>query len=163
MATYDLDRVEINHLLTPNIDPAARAAAVDYLLNSGAFDDDDDDDNKFDDDHEHYSHHHGDPTFKVEVSDGTIPLDPQAQLVDLTTANNVVDTTDPALKVIVENVSGDSQLSVLHGDTDVMIVTGNGNDQVDLHDVGNDIVLTGSGNDTVHAGDGADSVYGGAG
>jgi hypothetical protein len=116
MATYDLDRVEINHLLTPNIDPAARAAAVDYLLNSGTFDDDDDDGhkhekhdnyNKFDDDHEHHSDHHGDPTFKVEVSDGTIPLDPQAQLLDLTTANNVVDTTDPALKVIVENVSGD--------------------------------------------------------
>ena len=31
MATYDLDRTELNHLLTPNIDPSVRTAVLDYL------------------------------------------------------------------------------------------------------------------------------------
>src|SRR5947207_2770935 len=101
MATYDLDRTELNHLLTPNIDPAARAAVVDYLLNNGGFNDDDDDDQHHGhhdhDDHGHHaSHHHhhdDDPTVTVQISDGSQPLDPDAQVLNLTTANNTV-TTD---------------------------------------------------------------------
>jgi hypothetical protein len=33
MATYDLDRTELNHLLTPNIDPSVRTTILDYLFN----------------------------------------------------------------------------------------------------------------------------------
>jgi hypothetical protein len=33
MATYDLDRTELNHLLTPNIDPSIRTAILDYVFN----------------------------------------------------------------------------------------------------------------------------------
>src|SRR6266481_3189405 len=133
MATYDLDRTELNHLLTPNIDPAARAAVVDYLLNHGGFDDDDDDDQHHGqhghddhghDDHGHHQghHHDDDPTVMVQISDGGQPLDPDAQVLSLTTASNTV-TTDAALRVIVENVSGDASLTV-HGDNDVLVVTG---------------------------------------
>src|SRR5579862_8996736 len=57
---YDLDRTELNHLLTPNIDAGARAAVIDYLLQNGAFQDDDDDRGRHhgrdDDDH---GWHHG--------------------------------------------------------------------------------------------------------
>ena len=59
MATYDLDRTELNHLLTPNIDPAARAAVVDYLLNNGSFADDDDDDHGHGHGHDHDDNGHG--------------------------------------------------------------------------------------------------------
>src|SRR5258708_3628391 len=162
MATYDLDRTELNHLLAPNIDPAARAAVVDYLLNHGGFDDDGRDDrghhDRFDDDGRDdrgHHDHHSDPAVKVEVSDGTLPLDPKAQVLDLTSATNTV-TTDAGLKVIVENVAGDADLTV-HGDNDVMIVTGAGNDHVTLQDSGNDVVMTGAGNDVVTGGDGQDS------
>ena len=159
MATYDLDRTELNHLLSSNIDAGARAAVVDYLLEHGGFEDDDDDHGH---DHNDHGHHdlddgrdffggHGqddhDPTVKVQISDGTQGLDPKAQVLDLTSASNTV-TTDAALKVIVENVAGDANLTV-HGENDVMIVTGDGNDHVTLQDSGNDIVLTGSGNDVI--------------
>lgn len=162
MATYDLDRVELNHLLTQNIDPAARASVIDYLLKSGIFDDNDDNDHHPGQENGwHKNYHQG--TINVEISNGTLPLDPQAQVLALTTANNVVSTTDTALKVIVENVATDSHLTVSEGNTDVMIVTGRGNNFVELHDSGNDIILAGGGNDTVKAGAGADSVYGGGG
>ena len=167
MATYDLDRTEFNHLLTPNIDPGARAAVIDYLLKNGGFDDDDDHGHHHGSSHGdndffggHHGHHDNDPTVKVEISDGTLPLDPTAQVLDLTSASNTV-TTDAALKVIVENVASDANLTV-HGDNDVMIVTGDGNDHVTLHDSGNDVVLTGAATMTVRpGGDGADSIYGG--
>lgn len=170
MATYDLDRTELNHLLTPNIDPAARAAVVDYLLNHGGFDNDQGHGffDLFDRGGHHGGHgghhgggHHNDPTVKVQISDGTQPLDPHAAVLDLTSATNTV-TTDAALKVIVENISGDADLTV-HGTHDVMVVTGGGDDLVTLQDSGNDVVLTGAGNDTVIGGDGHDSIYGGAG
>ena len=170
MATYDLDRTELNHLLTPNIDPAARAAVVDYLLNHGGFDNDQGHGffDLFDRGGHHGGHgghhgggHHNDPTVKVQISDGTQPLDPHAAVLDLTSATNTV-TTDAALKVIVENISGDADLTV-HGTHDVMVVTGGGDDLVTLQDSGNDVVLTGAGNDTVIGGDVHDCIYGGAG
>src|ERR1700739_2019657 len=173
MATYDLDRTELNHLLTPNIDAGARAAVIDYLLANGGFGDDDHghdydhhdrfghDGRDFFDRHDHHDHHDPDPTVKVEISDGTEGLDPKAQVLDLTSASNTV-TTDAALKVIVENVAGDANLTV-HGENDVMIVSGDGNDHVTLQDSGNDIVLAGSGHDVIQGGDDADSIYGGKG
>src|SRR5215469_15552808 len=100
---YDLDRTELNHLMTPNIDPGARAAVIDYLLQNGAFQDDDDDvyghghghhHDDDDDDHGRWGHHHNhdhDVTVKVDISDGSHPPDPGAQVLDLTTASNDVD------------------------------------------------------------------------
>ena len=148
MATYDLDRAELNHLLTPNIDAAARAAVIDYLLANGSFEDDDHghghdhdhhdgfghDDRDFFGRNDHHDHHDSDPTVKVEISDGSEGLDPKAQVLDLTSATNTV-TTDAALKVIVENVSGNADLTV-HGDHDVLIVTGDGNDHITLQELG---------------------------
>ncbi len=92
---YNLDRTELNHLLTPNIDPGARAAVIDYLLKNGAFQDDDDDSGgrhghdrddddrgyshahgRDDDDYGRWGHHHHDPmTVKVDISDGSLPPD----------------------------------------------------------------------------------------
>src|SRR5579864_8811748 len=180
MATYDLDRTELNHLLTPNIDPSARTAILDYLFNGVtpgshvAIEDDHGSSSggeSGDDGHardgktgsagdDHVSHVTV-KTVEVQVSDGTQPLDKDAVVLDLTSADNFV-TTDSALKVIVENVATDSHLYVggTHG---VLIATGDGNDQVTLADSGNDIVMTGKGNDSVYAGAGHDSVYAGAG
>src|SRR5271170_7074148 len=110
---YNLDRTELNHLLTPNIDPGARAAVIDYLLKNGAFQDDDDDrsgrhghdrddDDRGhghghrDDDDDRWGHHHHqdhDETVKVQETYDGIHLDPTAQVLDLTTATNSV-TTD---------------------------------------------------------------------
>ena len=154
MATYDLDRTELNHLLSSNIDAGARAAVVNYLLEHGGFEDDDDDHgngngnghghghhdhdhhNRFDrDDRDSFGRHghaDNDPSVKVQISDGTQGLDPKAEVLALTSASNTV-TTDAALKVIIENVAGDANLTV-HGEHDVMIVTGDGNDHVTLQD-----------------------------
>ena len=99
MATYDLDRTELNHLLTPNIDPARErpsstiswrmevstttmtimtmVMATMMITISG------------------HGHHDPDPTVKLEISDGTLALDPNAQVLDLTSATNTV-TTDAA-------------------------------------------------------------------
>jgi Ca2+-binding RTX toxin-like protein len=181
MATYDLDRVELHQLLSPNIDPAAQKVVVDYLLHNGTFDDDDDHDHGHGGEHGHghsqppehdgfFSHHEhhqdhglhfGEPTTEVQISDGTDPLDPGAQLLDLTSASNTV-TTGGDLKAIVENVPGDADLTV-HGSNDVLIVTGGGNDQVTLQDTGDDVVMTGNGDDVIQLGGGEDSAYGGAG
>ena len=35
MATYDLDRTELNHLMTPNIDPVVRSAVLDAIFLMG--------------------------------------------------------------------------------------------------------------------------------
>ena len=167
---YNLDRTELNHLLTPNTDPGARAAVIDYLLKNGAFQDDDDDrgwrhgHDRDDDDDDRWGHHHHDrdETVKVQETYDGVHLDPDAQVLDLMTATNSV-TTDSALKVIVENAATDGNLTV-HGADDVMIVAGAGNDKIDLSDTqGDDIVLGGRGNDSITGGHGADSIYGGYG
>src|SRR5436305_7441805 len=153
---YDLDRTELNHLMTPNIDPGARAAVIDYLLKNGAFQDNDDDDDHghghghhHDDDdrwggHDrddddrwgHHHHHHEDPTVQVQETYDGVHLDPNAQVLDLTTATNSV-TTDSALKVIIENTTANAHLTG-HGADDVMIVAGHGNDTIDSSDTSAD-------------------------
>jgi Ca2+-binding RTX toxin-like protein len=168
---YDLDRTELNHLLSPNIDPGAQAAVIDYLLKNGALEGDDDDDRGLsygrerDDDDNRWGqqHHYGyNETVKVQETYDGVHLDPDAQVLDLTAAANSV-TTDSALKVIVENTATDAHLTV-HGADDVMIVGGAGDDSIDLSDThGDDIVLGGRGNDSITGGHGADSIYGGHG
>jgi Ca2+-binding RTX toxin-like protein len=171
MATYDLDRVELNHLLSPNVDPSVRAAVLDNLFNNddhrteGHDDDDDgrgrDHDNDRDhggNDHFHFSHV---KRVEVQISNGTDPLDPHANVLDLTSAHATV-TTDANLEAIVQNVSGNSDLTVF-GHADVMIATGTGDNKITLNDSGDDVVLTGRGNDTVYGGAGHDSIYGGGG
>jgi Ca2+-binding RTX toxin-like protein len=164
---YDLDRTELNHLLTPGIDPGARAAVIDFLLKNGPFPDDDNDvghghhhDNG---EHGRWDHHIGyDAMVNVQETYDGVHLDPMAQVLNLTTATNSI-TTDSALKVIVENVATNADLTI-HGADDVMIMAGAGNDHIDLSDSqGDDLVLGGHGNDSVIGGEGADSIYGGGG
>src|ERR1700733_3792037 len=107
MATYDLDRTELNHLLSSNIDAGARASVVNYLLEHGGFEDDDDDHgNGHGHGHDHHDrfdrdsfgrhdHADNDPSVKVQISDGPQGLDPKAQVLDLTSASNTV-TPDAA-------------------------------------------------------------------
>src|ERR1043166_2324551 len=116
MATYDLDRTELNQILSSNIDPGAQKAVIDYLLRNGAFENNDEHGHgygKGHDPHAHHHHHHGhgEPTVDVQTSNGTDPLDPDAQLLNLTSPTNTV-TTGGDLKVIVENVAGDATLTV---------------------------------------------------
>ena len=82
MATYDLDRTELNHLLTPNIDPSVRTAVLDYLYKEIDSHSDD--------------HDRGDK-LDVQISDGTDALNPQADVLVLTSADNSV-TTDANLR-----------------------------------------------------------------
>src|ERR1700754_5229244 len=108
MATYDLDRTELNHLLSSNIDAGARAAVVDYLLQHGGFEEDDHDhghghNDHGHDDHGHHDHGHNDhgghndrdffghqgrdnddPSVKVQISNGGQGLDPKADVLVLT-------------------------------------------------------------------------------
>src|SRR3984885_1947087 len=101
MATYDLDRTEFNHLLTPNIDPGARAAVIDYLLANGGFDDDHGPHSRHGDSDFSGGHNGSAPTVKGKISDGTPPLATTAPVLDAPSTSKSV-TTDAALKVIVE-------------------------------------------------------------
>src|SRR5215475_6327880 len=126
MATYDLDRTELNHLMTPNIDPAVRSAVLDYLFNGmpGGGNDHD----KHDDDHDKHDKSPHVSKIEVQISNGNDLLDPHAVVLDLTTANNFV-VTDNHLKAIVENTATDSTLFV-GGTHSVFVATGDGNDLV---------------------------------
>jgi Ca2+-binding RTX toxin-like protein len=173
MATYDLDRVELNQMFSNNIDPSVRASVLDYLFdphggpNSGSYGSGEDHEDHEDHGHSesgkdnaHFAFTHA-PRVEVQVSDGTDPLDANANVLDLTSAHATV-TTDANLQAIVQNVSTNSDLTV-EGDQNVLITTGHGNNHVTLDDTGNDIVWTGNGNDIVQAGGGADSIYSGKG
>src|ERR1700730_1923385 len=96
MATYDLDRIELNHLLTPNIDPSVRTAVLDYL---------------YKDIDSHFPDHDREHKLDGQISDATEALNPQADVLVLTSADNSV-TTDANLKAIIENVATDSTLDV---------------------------------------------------
>src|SRR5262249_19864159 len=103
MATYDLDRTELNHLLTPNIDSSARTAVLDYLFNgvtpashiANEGDHGNGGGNACDDD-KHTSHGKTGPvtgkTVEVQVGDAQ-HLDKDAVVLDLVSPNNIV-TTD---------------------------------------------------------------------
>jgi Ca2+-binding RTX toxin-like protein len=172
MAIYDLDQTDLRSLLTPNIDPSVRSQLLSDLFKSLPEDFKDHDDFKGHGDlkgqgdskgHDDDDHAGSSYVKKVElqISNGTDPLNPKAEVLDLTSAHNSV-TTDANLKAIVENVAVDSTLEV-SGTQSVFIATGGGNDRVTLHDSGNDIVMTGKGNDYVFGGAGHDSIYGGGG
>jgi Ca2+-binding RTX toxin-like protein len=155
MATYDLDRTELNDLLKPNIDPMVRTAVLDYLFSDHG--------------HQHLGHYgldtsgHDGSTDKIEVqiSDGTDPLDPKADALVLTGTDNSV-TTDANLKAIIENVATDTTLTV-DGTHSVFVAMGNGNDLVRLEDSGNDTVYGGAGQDSIYGGAGNDLLVAGAG
>ena len=74
MATYDLNRVELNHLLTPEIDPSVRAAIIDFLFHGEGHDHDGDHGHHgkgHDHDDDHHHHHH-EQTVAVQISDTQI-------------------------------------------------------------------------------------------
>src|SRR5437660_12727807 len=98
MATYDLDRTELNHLLTPNIDPSVRTAVLDYLYKE--IDSHDRDSAGYPLNSPRYPLNLEEQVsgkLEVQVSDGTDALNPQADVLVLTSADNSV-TTDGNLK-----------------------------------------------------------------
>ena len=64
MATYDLDRTELNHLMTPNMDPAVRSAVLDYVFNGVP---------PAANDHDHDDKTSHVTKVEVQTSDGTVP------------------------------------------------------------------------------------------
>lgn len=139
MATYDLNRAELNSLLAANhIDPLVRQSIIDYLQDDG------------------FLHDHG-STVQAQEG-GTLDFNTQVLLVDSPTATVA---TDPNLQVIVD--LADANLTVTGSDP-VLVATGRGDDYVDMTgSSGNDVVMAGSGNDTILGGTGADTIIGGNG
>src|SRR5262245_33990555 len=147
MATYNLDRSDLNDVLTPNIDPSVRSAVLDYLYRSEGRGG-------------HHGHGHGcgwgnDPGIRVQYSNGTDPIDSRTEALVLTSATATVLAEGGALRAIISNVDTGASLTV-QGDGDVLVATGRGDDQVWLEDGGDRTVYTGDGNDTVYAGEGRD-------
>jgi Ca2+-binding RTX toxin-like protein len=141
MATYDLNRSELNSFLaSDHVDRSVRMGVIDYLQDQGFL-----------------TH----PKSTVDVQQGGVadPSDPtQVLIVDTQTATVA---TDSNLKAIID--IADASLTVTGGNN-VFIGTGHGNDMVTMTgSSGNDVVMTGSGNDVVLGGAGADSIYGGSG
>lgn len=145
MATYDLNRAELNGLLTlGGIDPSVRKAIIDYLVNDGLL---------------------TGPGSTVVVQDQSFPphnyppLDSGTEVLFLTSPTDSVDTsTDPDLKVIVD--VGDAKLNVT-GSDDVLVATGPGVDLINMSgSTGNDVVMA-EGADDISRGWGYDHVFGG--
>ena len=79
MATYDLNQTELNQLMIPNIDPAVRAAVLDYLFDEDLFT------ASVAGRHGHKGHNSlTEEEIQVQISDGTDPLDPDAEALNLT-------------------------------------------------------------------------------
>jgi hypothetical protein len=128
MATYDLNRSELNHVLVSDgIDPTVRAAVINYLNNDNLLDD-------------------KGSTVAVQEDNHPAgnypPLDPNTQVLVLTSPSGFVDTsTDPNLEVIVGG--GDAHLTVT-GSSDLLIAAGKGVNLVDLSGTtGNEAVVVG--------------------
>src|SRR5262245_45000907 len=103
MATYDLTQTEVNALLsTGNLDVDVKNSVLNFL-----FDPDNNNSNASDTGIAAAAAHSqaDDDTITVQVSDGTQPLNPHADLLNLTAANASV-TTSGQLDAIVQNVSG---------------------------------------------------------
>ena len=111
MATYDLDRTELNHLLTPEIDPSVRAAIIDFLFKDGGGGG-----------HDHITAMTAmamvmamamaiiitNKPWRCRSATAPIHRIRDAEVLDLTTPTPIVDTNDYAsLKVIVD---GDADL-----------------------------------------------------
>src|SRR5450759_731089 len=94
MATYDLNRSELNSLLaSDNIDLSVRKSIIDYLQNDGLL---------------------TDPKSTVDVQQGGVadPSDPtQVLIVDTQSATVVTDVTDSNLKAIID-IAPDASLTV---------------------------------------------------
>src|SRR5271170_2747742 len=109
MATYDLNRSELNGLLAADhIDPSVRQAIINYLVDDHSF---------------------SGPGRTVAVQEsGYPPLDRNAQVLLVDTPFASVQT-DAHLQAIVD--ISDATLKVT-GSNNVLIATGPGNDKVDI-------------------------------
>jgi hypothetical protein len=129
MATYDLNRSELNGLLaSDHIDPSVRSAIIHYLVDDGLL------------------HSHD----KVSMQEGG-PLKPGTQVLLVTTPNASVNTsTDPSLKAIVDVSSG--KLTVT-GHDNVIVGAGPHVNLIDLSGTtGNDVVDAEGSNAARHGG-----------
>lgn len=142
MATYDLNRSELNSLLAADhIDPSVRKAIINYLVDDGLL-----------------TGPHG----TVVVQEGTYPpLDSNTEVLLLNSPNATVNTsTDPNLKVIVD--VGDAHLKVT-GSDNVLVATGAGVDLINMSgSSGNDVVIA-EGANTIGGGHGNDHLWGDSG
>ena len=168
MATYDLNRGELNALMaSDHVDPSARKAVIDYLTYDGAVG----------------------GNSKVDVQVGGGSLDPNAQVLVLDGTSDPNVTLDANLKVIVDVNNAPLTMT---GTGDPLVVMGSGNNTIDAsgssdshtfdwssggggfntlagglgieddgskaHGAGNDSLIGGSGNDTIFGGGGNDTV-----
>ena len=177
MATYDLNRGELNALMaSDHVDPSARKAVIDYLTYDGAVG----------------------GNSKVDVQVGGGSLDPNAQVLVLDGTSDPNVTLDANLKVIVDvnnaplTMTGTGDPLVVMGSGNNTIggsgssdshtfMTGGNDDEFDwssggggfntlagglgieddgskAHGAGNDSLIGGSGNDTIFGGGGNDTV-----
>jgi len=167
MATYDLNRGELNALMaSDHVDPSARRAVIDYLMADGDVG----------------------RNSRVDVQIGGGSLDPNAQVLVLDGTSDPNITLDPNLKVIVD--VNNAPLTIT-GTGDPLVVMGSGNNTIGgsgsldsgvdwssggdgfntlvgglgiegdgskAHGAGNDSLIGGSGNDTITGGGGNDTV-----
>jgi len=167
MATYDLNRGELNALMaSDHVDPSARKAVIDYLMADGDVG----------------------RNSRVDVQIGGGSLDPNAQVLVLDGTSDPNITLDANLKVIVD--VNNAPLTIT-GTGDPLVVMGSGNNTIGgsgssdshvdwssggggfntlvsglgieddgskAHGAGNDSLIGGSGNDTITGGGGNDTV-----
>ena len=168
MATYDLNRGELNALMaSDHVDPSGRKAVIDYLMADGDVG----------------------RNSRVDVQVGGGSLDPNAQVLVLDGTSDPNVTLDANLKVIVDVNNAPLTMT---GTGDPLVVMGSGNNTIGgsgssdshtfdwssggggfntlagglgieddgskAHGAGNDSLIGGSGNDTIFGGGGNDTV-----
>ena len=137
MATYDLNRGELNALLaSDHADPSARKAVIDYLMADGDVG----------------------RNSRVDVQVGGGSLDPNAQVLILDGTGPATVTPDGNLKVVVD--VADSPWKLDGSDNSVVALAGN--DTVDASaSTGNNVFITGGANDSFDWSLGGSDPYGG--
>ena len=167
MATYDLNRGELNALMaSDHVDPSARKLVIDYLMADGDVG----------------------RNSRVDVQVGGGSLDPNAQVLVLDGTSDPNVTLDANLKVILDVNNAPLTMT---GTGDPLVVMGSGNNTIGgsgssdshvdwssgdggfntlvsglgieddgskAHGAGNDSLIGGSGNDTITGGGGNDTV-----